>query len=71
MITLWEKEKLLFFLAISPFVTVFLKVVCSRGVRKRVYVGKGKNEFKLEIDMAGVIHILCCNFRRSKHLLTN
>ena len=29
------------FLAISPFITLFSKVVCCRGVRKHLYVGKG------------------------------
>ena len=39
---LWQKKKLLvLFWAISSFATVFSKIVCCRGVRKRLYVGKG------------------------------
>ena len=44
----WKKLKTLCgnwricsFLAISPFVTMFLKVACFRGVGKRLYGGKG------------------------------
>ena len=37
--TLWQTGEIADFDHFSHFVTMFLKIVCNRGVRKRLYVG--------------------------------
>ena len=57
------------FLAISPFVTVFSKVVCCSGVRKRLYVGKGEDITDVQVEptllrnvILYLLHWLDCPF---------
>ena len=60
---------------VAPFATMFLKVICCRGVGKRLHVGKGKDLFTSFNLHADAFLLICSKlllnfFLKKNNLLT-